>query len=119
MNDRVNETKQKIDSIIKNSQTANNNYITYIKKYYKELLEKDKKIDIKDKKTDQLLQGITNYVTGQDTKKNQKQLKKLAEPRDTSIKPELHLIPTDIDTINNNIKKILTKRGYNKKTIRF
>ncbi len=117
MNDRVNEAKQKIDSIIKNSQTANNNYITYIKKYYKELVIANEKLTIKDKKTDQLLQGITKYVLGQNTKNEQKQLKKLKEQEDHTKKPTLQLIPTDIDTINNNIKKILTKRGFNKKTI--
>lgn len=114
MKDRVEETKQKIEAIIKDSQTANNNYITYIKKYYKELVEADKKIDIKDKKTEQVLQGITNYVFSQDTIKEQKQLIKLAESEDPSKIPKLQLIPTDLDTINNNIKKILTKRGFDK-----
>jgi len=99
------ETEEKIRPIIEICKTANDTYLIYLQKYVKELIISDSERDTEKKKGDLGLQMGIMKLLKKDVSKEVKQFQALN-------KHKVYLIPYELDSINNKIKNILTKRGW-------
>ena len=105
MNNNLIKTEEKIRPIIETCKTANDTYLIYLQKYVKELIISDNERDTEKKKRDLGLQMGIMKLLKKDVSKEIKQFQALN-------KHKIYLIPIELDSINNNIKKILIKRGW-------
>jgi|SRR3989304_8742093 len=98
-------SEETIKSIVMDCKTANQAYLAYLKKYLRELKEKDAKEDIQSRKADLGFLIIAKKLLQKNTVKEGIQLRELKEPKE-------YIIPNNLYYIYEDIQQILAKRGW-------
>lgn len=81
----------------------------YLEKYVEQLILKDMKREVDEKRLDLTIRMATKKLLGKDISKERSQYRDLKEP-------ELKLVPSGLETINRVIATKLAIRGWKKQT---